>query len=59
MSVMARAKKPKANKEDRSLPNWGKTQEVYEREGWLMEMDDNGLPDPLRWRNVNTGEEIP
>lgn len=42
-----------SNKEDRTLPNWQKTQEQYEREGWRMIGGD-----PLNWENVDTGEKI-
>lgn len=42
-----------ANKEDKTLPNWQKTQEEYEKEGWRM-IDNN----PLAWENVLTDEKI-
>lgn len=42
-----------SNKEDKTLPNWCKTQEQYEKEGWRM-VDNN----PLAWENVITGEKI-
>lgn len=42
-----------ANKEDPTLPNWQKTQEQYEKEGWRMIGDD-----PLHWENIRTGITI-
>lgn len=42
-----------ANKEDRTLPNWRKTEEECAKEGWKMVGGD-----PTHWENEKTGEVI-
>lgn len=42
-----------ANTEDKTLPNWRKTEKQCNDEGWFMV---NG--DPTHWKNRDTKEEI-